>query len=242
MNSELYYNYIKEEYIDESNNKLLYYLIDKKNENEIKFPELKSGSNIEVTIESIENEYISSKDKDNNEIYISCNLYDFNYKHSDFNLQELSIGQKINIKIKSIEKDGEFFTFGEMPDVLINKLIQKGEELRPEFESEGINIGDEVLCRITSVKEKYIYTLIKNKYIGRMDIENYQGNLEKIKKLIKETVGIRKMSVESRGSTDNDLTNNYPKELLINSVIIDIIKLHNRLNSSEVGVNKKKKN
>ena len=73
-----------------------------------------------------------------------------------------------------------------------------------------------------------------------MDIENYQGNLEKIKKLIKETVGIRKMSVESRGSASSDVTNNYPKELLIKADIIDIIKLQNKLNESELGIKKKK--
>ena len=73
-----------------------------------------------------------------------------------------------------------------------------------------------------------------------MDIDNYQGNLEKIKKLIKETVGIRKMSVESRGSASSDVTNNYPKELLIKAEIIDIIKLQNKLNESELGVKKKK--
>ena len=74
-----------------------------------------------------------------------------------------------------------------------------------------------------------------------MDIENYQGNIEKIKKLLKETIGIRKMSVESKDSNGSKVTNNYPKELLINAEIIDIIKLQNKLSHSEIGVNKKKK-
>ena len=73
-----------------------------------------------------------------------------------------------------------------------------------------------------------------------MDIEHYQGNLEKIKKLLKETVGLRKMSVESKGSTSSDVTNNYPKELLIKADIIDIIKLKNTLNESDLGIKKKK--
>ena len=46
-----------------------------------------------------------------------------------------------------------------------------------------------------------------------------------IKKLLKETIGIRKMSVESKDSNGSKVTNNYPKELLINAEIIDIIKL-----------------
>jgi hypothetical protein len=33
------------------------------------------------------------------------------------------------------------------------------------------------------------------------------------------------MSVESKGSTGSNVTNNYPKKLLINAEIIDIIKL-----------------
>ena len=44
------------------------------------------------------------------------------------------------------------------------------------------------------------------------------------------------MSVESRGSASSDVTNNYPKELLIKAEIIDIIKLQNKLNESELGV------
>ena len=94
-------------------------------------------------------------------------------------------------------------------------------KLKSEFENESLNIGDEVLCRITSVKEKYIYTLINNKYIGKMDIENYQGNIDKIKKLLKETIGIRKMSVESKDSNGSKISNNYPKDLLINAEIIE---------------------
>ena len=109
-----------------------------------------------------------------------------------------------------------------MPEILKNKLIENGNKIKSEFENESLNIGDEVLCLLTSVKQKYIYTLINNKYIGRMDIENYQGNIEKIKKL---TIGLRKMSVESKGSTGSNVTNNYPKKLLINAEIIDIIKL-----------------
>ena len=127
-----------------------------------------------------------------------------------------------------------------MPSILLKKLLENGEKLKSEYDADYVNIGDEVLCRITAVKSKYIYTLINNKLIGRMDIENYQGNLEKIKKLIKETVGIRKMSVESRGSASSDVTNNYPKELLIKADIIDIIKLQNKLNESELGIKKKK--
>jgi len=49
------------------------------------------------------------------------------------------------------------------------------------------------------------------------------------------------MSVESKGSTGSNVTNNYPKELLINAEIIDIIKLQNNLSANELGINKKKK-
>ena len=243
INSELFCTYSKDEYINESNNKLYYYLNDKKNEKEISYnTKLVNGDNIDITIESIEDEYILGKDKDNNEIYICCNLYDFCYKTSNYNLPELSVGQKIKIKIKKMKKNESEVILGEMPDVLINKLIDNGNKLKSEFENESLNIGDEVLCRITSVKQKYIYTLINNKYIGRMDIENYQGNVDKIKKLLKENIGLRKMSVESKGSAgSNNVTNNYPKDLLINGEIIDIIKLQNKLSSNELGINKKKK-
>ena len=243
INSELLCTYSKDEIINESNNKLFYYLNDKKNESEINFnTSLKNGDSIEITIESIEDEYILGKDKNNNEIYICCNLYDFSYKNSKYDLPQLSVGEKINIKIKKMKKNDSEIVIGEMPDVLINKLVENGNKIKSEFESESsLNIGDEVLCRITSVKEKYIYTLINNKFIGKMDIENYQGNIEKIKKLLKETIGIRKMSVESKDSNGSKVTNNYPKELLINAEIIDIIKLQNKLSHSEIGVNKKKK-
>ena len=242
INSELFFNYSKEEYINESCDKLSYYLIDKKNESDINinYPNLKDNENIEVTIQNIEDEYILAKDGDNNDIYICCNLYDFSYKFSEYNLPELSIGEKINIKLRTIKKNEEELTIGEMPSILLKKLLENGEKLKSEYDADYVNIGDEVLCRITAVKSKYIYTLINNKLIGRMDIENYQGNLEKIKKLIKETVGIRKMSVESRGSASSDVTNNYPKELLIKADIIDIIKLQNKLNESELGIKKKK--
>ena len=140
-----------------------------------------------------------------------------------------------------MKKDKFEIIFGEMPDILINKLIENFGKLKSEFENESLNIGDEVLCRITSVKEKYIYTLINNKYIGKMDIENYQGNIDKIKKLLKETIGIRKMSVESKDSNGSKISNNYPKDLLINAEIIDIIKLKNKMSSNELGINKKKK-
>ena len=229
-------------YTYESCDKLSYYLIDKKNESDINIncPNLKDNENIEVTIQNIEDEYILAKDGDNNDIYICCNLYDFSYKFSEYNLPELSIGEKINIKLRTIKKNEEELTIGEMPSILLKKLLENGEKLKSEYDADYVNIGDEVLCRITAVKSKYIYTLINNKLIGRMDIENYQGNLEKIKKLIKETVGIRKMSVESRGSASSDVTNNYPKELLIKADIIDIIKLQNKLNESELGIKKKK--
>ena len=242
INSELFFNYSKEEYINESSNKLYYYLNDKKEDSDINInnQNLKDNDNIEVTIQNIEDDYILGKDKDNNNIFISCNLYDFSYKFSEYNLPELSIGQKINIKLRKIKKNEDEFIIGEIPSVLIKKLLENGEKLKSEYDTDYINIGDEVLCRITAVKSKYIYTLINNKFIGRMDIDNYQGNLEKIKKLIKETVGIRKMSVESRGSASSDVTNNYPKELLIKAEIIDIIKLQNKLNESELGVKKKK--
>ena len=242
INSELFFNYSKEEYINESNNKLFYYLKDKQNEKEINYnSNLKNGENIEVTIESIEDEYILVKDKDNNEIYLCSNLFDFCYKSSEYNLLELKIGSKINIKIRKMKNGESEIVFGEMPDVLINKLIENGDKIKLEFENDSLNIGDEVLARITSVKSNFIYTLINNKYIGRMDIENFQGNVEKIKKLLKESIGIRKMSVESKGSSGSNVTNNYPKELLINSQIIDIIKLQNKLSANELGVNKKKK-
>ena len=241
INSELFFNYSKDDYITESCNKLYYYLNDKNNEKEIKYNyELKNDDLIDINIESIEDEYILGKDKDNNEIYISCNLYDFCYKISEYNLPESNIGNKLSIKIKKIQKNNNSIVIGEIPDILIKKLIENGEKIKSEFDSFSINIGDEVLCRITSVKSKFIYTLINNKLIGRMDIENYQGNVEKIQKLIKETVGIRKMSVESRGSTNSDVTNNYPKELLIKAEVIDIIKLQNKLNDSELGIKKKK--
>ena len=242
INSEEFCTYSKDEYINESCNKLFYYLKDISYEEDISINnDLKSNDNIKVTIESIEDEFILSKDKDNNGIYICSNLYDFNYKESGYNLPELSKGDKIDIKLKRMKKDNLEMVLGEMPEVLINKLIENGNKLKLEFENESLNIGDEVLCRITSVKEKYIYTLINNKYIGRMDIDNYQGNLEKIKKLLKETIGLRKMSVESKGSTGSNVTNNYPKELLINAEIIDIIKLQNKLSSNELGINKNKK-
>ena len=50
---------------------------------------------------------------------------------------------------------------------------------------------------------------------------------EKYKKfnLVKELM----KDLESRGSASSDVTNNYPKELLINADIIDIIKLQNKL-------------
>ena len=48
------------------------------------------------------------------------------------------------------------------------------------------------------------------------------------------------MSVESRGSASSDVTNNYPKELLIKAQIIDVIKLQNQLNPSDLGVKKEK--
>ena len=242
INSEEFCTYSKDEYINESCNKLFYYLKDISYEEDISINnDLKSNDNIKVTIGSIEDEFILSKDKDNNDIYICSNLYDFNYKESGYNLPELSKGDKIDIKLKRMKKDNLEMVLGEMPEVLINKLIENGNKLKLEFENESLNIGDEVLCRITSVKEKYIYTLINNKYIGRMDIDNYQGNLEKIKKLLKETIGLRKMSVESKGSTGSNVTNNYPKELLINAEIIDIIKLQNKLSSNELGINKNKK-
>ena len=242
INSELFYNYSKEEYITESCNKLFYYLHEKKNEEDFNYniPNIKSGDKLEITITSIEDEYILGKDKDNNNIYIACNLYDFCYKLSEYNLPELSVNSKIEIKLRKITKNNDEILIGEMPEILIKKLMENGEKLKSEYDSDYINIGDEVLCRITAVKSKYIYTLINNKLIGRMDIDNYQGNLEKIKKLLKETVGIRKMSVESRGSASSDVTNNYPKELLINADIIDIIKLQNKLNESDLGIKKKK--
>ena len=243
INSELFCTYSKDEYINESNNKLFYYLKDIINENDIKYnTNLKNGDIVEITIDSIEDEYILGKDNNDNEVYICCNLYDFCYKSSNYNLSELKPGKKTKIKIKKMKKDETEVIIGEMPDVLINKLIENGNKIKAEFENENINIGDEVLCRITSVKEKYIYSLINNKYIGRMDLDNYQGNVEKIKKLLKENIGLRKMSVESKGSTgSNNVTNNYPKDLLINGEIIDIIKLQNKLSENELGVSKKKK-
>ena len=242
INTELFCTYTKDEYFKDSNNKLFYYLNDKKNEKQIIYNNnINDGDILEVTIESIENEYILAKDNNNNELYICCNLYDFCYKQSEYNLPELSIGKKIKIKIKKMKKNESEIIFGEMPEILINKLIENGNKLKSEFENESLNIGDEVLCRITSVKQKYIYTLINNKYIGRLDIDNYQGNIEKIKKLLKETIGLRKMSVESKGSTGSNITNNYPKELLVNAEIIDIMKLHNKLSDNELGINKKKK-
>ena len=237
INSELFFNYSKEEYISESNNKLCYYLNDKKNDPDFKYnfnKNFKNGDNIEISIVSIEDEYILGKDDNNNDIYICCNLYDFCYKQSDMNLPEIEVGSKLNIAIKKIKLNQEEYIIGDMPDILIKKLLEKGEKLRAEYDSDNISIGDEVLSRITAVKSKYIYTLINNKLIGRMDIENFQGNLDKIKKLLKETIGLRKMSVESRGSASSDVTNNYPKELLINSEVIDIIKLQSKLNQSEL--------
>ena len=243
INSELFFNYTKEEYISESSNKLFYFLNNKKKEKDFKYninQKIKDGDIIEITILSIENEYILGKDENNNEIYICCNLYDFSYKQSEFNLDELSIGSKINIKIKKINNNKDELIIGEMPEILLKKLLEKGEELKSEYDSDYINIGDEVLCRITAVKSKYIYTLINNRLIGKMDIENYQGNLDKIKKLLKETIGSRKMSVESKGSASSDVTNNYPKELLIKAEIIDIIKLQNKINENDLGIKKKK--
>ena len=89
INSELFFNYSKEDYITESINKLYYYLNDKLNiEEEINnnIKNLKEGDNIEITIKSIEDEYILGKDEDNNDIYICSNLYDFSYKHCEYNL------------------------------------------------------------------------------------------------------------------------------------------------------------
>ena len=243
INSELFFNYSKEEYINESSNKLFYYLKDKNALEEIKKnnpKNLKNDDNIEITVSSIEDVYILGKDQDDNDIYICCNLYDFSYKQSEFNLSELSVGSKINIKIRIMKINNDELIIGEIPEILLNKLILNGEKLKSEYDSDYVTIGDEALCRITAVKAKYIYTLINNKLIGRMDIENYQGNLDKIKKLLKETVGLRKMSVESRGSASSDVTNNYPKELLIKAQIIDVIKLQNQLNPSDLGVKKKK--
>ena len=113
INSELFCTYTKDEYIKESNNALLYYLNDKKNEKEINYNNnLKNDDIIELTIESIENDYILAKDNDNNELYICCNLYDFCYKQSEYNLPELSVGKKLKIKIKKMKINESEIIFG----------------------------------------------------------------------------------------------------------------------------------
>ena len=212
------------------------------NTNSIEMNDLSQDNDLmNISIHVNNNTSNNFRKSESNNLYVCSNLFDFCYKASEYNLPELKVGSKINIKIRKMKKGESEIIFGEMPDILINKLIENGNKTKIEFENDSINIGDEVLARITSVKPKYIYTLINNKYIGRMDIENFQGNLEKIKKLLKESIGIRKMSVESKGSTGSNVTNNYPKELLINSQIIDIIKLQNKLSPDELGINKKKK-
>ena len=47
-----------------------------------------------------------------------------------------------------------------MPSILLKKLLENGEKLKSEYDADYVNIGDEVLCRITAVKSKYIYTII----------------------------------------------------------------------------------
>ena len=85
----------------------------------------------------------------------------------------------------------------------------------------------------------------KEELLKMMDKHDTQEIKEKIidvidNKSILDIEDLRKMSVESRGSASSDVTNNYPKELLINADIIDIIKLQNKLNESDLGIKKKK--
>ncbi len=162
-------------------------------------------------------------------------------KETFLKFPEIKIGKILKTKINFFENN---VIIGQFPEVIIKKLLLKENQILAEKGEAPLNIGDDVLCKITSIKKKYIYCLINNKFIGRMDINNYQGNLDQVKKILKETVNLRKMSVDSNISKGSNKSSG-PQEIKVK--IIDIIKIQNNSNSSNndlLGIstkNKKKK-
>ena len=173
-----------------------------------------------VKIENIEDNYINAKYKDC-DIKIISSLYNFSFlynksiKFSD-NIKE---GNEINVKIISNEKELNFY-IAEIPKEIISKLINYTDKDINKMSNK--KIGDIVNCIITGIKKEHIYFFCDNKILGRMEINSFQGNIDKIAKLLNETINLRKNSSDSKNSF------NSISELKMKNQIIRIVNIETK--------------
>ena len=173
-----------------------------------------------VKIENIEDNYINAKYKDC-DIKIISSLYNFSFlynksiKFSD-NIKE---GNEINVKIISNEKELNFY-IAEIPKEIISKLLNYKDKDINKISNK--KIGDIVNCIITGIKKEHIFFFCDNKTLGRMEINSFPGNIDKITKLLNQTINLRKNSTDSKSSF------NSVSELKMKNQIIRIVNVETK--------------
>ena len=154
-----------------------------------------------VKIEKIEENYIISKYKDC-EVRIISSLFNFSLLYNKvFNFNDyFKNGNEINVKIISNIKDLNFYV-GQIPQEIISKIFNFSDKNNNKSLSK--KIGDTVNCLINSIKKDHIFFFCDNRVLGRMEIKSFPGNIDRISKLLNETINLRKNSSDSKSSLNN---------------------------------------
>lgn len=125
------------------------------------------------------------------------------------NENELKIGNVYKYKVYKIdhEKEKVYYT---MQKTTFSNSNRKGTPKQ---------IGDVVSCVINGIKGNYIYCVFNKKKIGRIDINTFNGNVNQIKKLLEQTVQIRKQSADNNG---DDSKNASVSALKVKAKVVNI--------------------
>ena len=113
------------------------------------------------------------------------------------NESDLKIGNVYKYKVYKIdyEKEKVYYTMQKTTFSNSNKKVTPKQ------------IGDVVSCVINGIKGNYIYCVFNKKKIGRIDTNTFNGNVNQIKKLLEQTVQIRKQSVDNNNNNNNERKN-----------------------------------
>ena len=174
----------------------------------------------DFVIELFHDNYISAYHKENPSVkaIIPCNLYNFNFESSKIS-DVLKIGDIVNAKIVDFDENLNRIVT-EFPNKLGNKIISSSKRTQGEKVKKEIIPGNIVKGRINGIKGAYVYVYIDKKTLGRIHLNNFQGDIEAIKEHLKHIE--TDLNKTNNHDSSNAISTNYPEELKINCRILHV--------------------
>ena len=130
------------------------------------------------------------------------------------NENELKIGNVYKYKVYKIDHEKEKVYYTMQKTTFSNSNSNKKGTPK--------QIGDVVMCVINGIKGNYIYCVFNKKKIGRIDINTFNGNVNQIKKLLEQTVQIRKQSVDNNNNNGDESKNASISALKVKAKVVNV--------------------